>query len=253
MAGTGFPPVGDAPPPYDAVVFDCDSTLSGVEGIDELADLAGRKEEVSALTRKAMAGEVALEDVYELRLDLLRPTRAAVDEVGRRYVAARLAHGRELVRALRSLAKQVWIVSGGLAPAVELLGRKLGVESARTLAVDIQFDAQGRYTGFDHASPLWRGGGKSEVVERIASTAGPRGVVLVGDGVTDLETAPLLRRFVAFGGAVRRAEVFQRARVGCESADLAALVPLLLSAAEIHMLRVSGDHAELLAALAQIR
>lgn len=252
MAGTEFPPVGDAPPPYDAVIFDCDSTLSGVEGIDELADIAGRKEEVSALTRKAMAGEVALEDVYELRLDLLRPTRSSIDEVGRRYVEARLAHGRELVRGLRWLAKQVWIVSGGLAPAVAILARKLGVESARTLAVDIHFDAEGRYTGFDRASPLWRSGGKIELVERIARTAGPRGVVLVGDGVTDLETAPHLRRFVAFGGAVRRAEVFQRARVGCESADLAALVPLLLSAAEIHMLRESREHAELIAAAARL-
>ena len=69
----------DREPPYDAVVFDCDSTLSELEGIDELA--GGRSAEVSELTARAMAGELPMEAVYGRRLELLRPTRTELEQV----------------------------------------------------------------------------------------------------------------------------------------------------------------------------
>jgi len=57
----------DAAPPYGTIAFDCDSTLSTIEGIDELAALIGvgvDGAEIAALTERAMAGEIALEEVY---------------------------------------------------------------------------------------------------------------------------------------------------------------------------------------------
>ncbi len=62
------------PKPYDGVVFDCDATLSALEGIDQLAALAGVADAVSALTHRAMNGEVPLEAVYGERLALIRAT-----------------------------------------------------------------------------------------------------------------------------------------------------------------------------------
>jgi hypothetical protein len=102
----------DSAPPYGTLIFDCDSTLSGVEGIDELA--GPRKPEISRLTERAMAGEVPLEAVYGKRLEMLRPDRAAVEALGRKYVAAVLPHAREVCDALHSLGKRTCIVSGGL-------------------------------------------------------------------------------------------------------------------------------------------
>ena len=55
---------------YTVVCFDCDSTLSKIEGIDELAKLAGLGEEMARLTDAAMNGVVPLEAVYEKRLSL---------------------------------------------------------------------------------------------------------------------------------------------------------------------------------------
>ena len=46
------------PPPYGTIVFDCDSTLSSIEGIEYLA--RDHREEVRALTRKAMEGELQI-------------------------------------------------------------------------------------------------------------------------------------------------------------------------------------------------
>ncbi|HVS08942.1 MAG TPA: hypothetical protein VMS76_03640, partial [Planctomycetota bacterium] len=77
----------DSAPPYGTIAFDCDSTLATIEGIDELAAIAGATpESVERLTAQAMSGELALEEVYARRLELVRPTRDHVDALGRRYV-----------------------------------------------------------------------------------------------------------------------------------------------------------------------
>jgi phosphoserine phosphatase len=137
-----------------------------------------------------------------------------------------------LVSALHALEKQVWIVSGGLRAAVLHLGRHLGIPDERVLAVETHHDPAGGWLGFAADSPLARSGGKPPVVARIARGAGPGGVALVGDGVTDLEAAPHLRRFVAFGGVVRREPVFAAARVTSEASDLLSLLPLLVAEEE---------------------
>jgi hypothetical protein len=55
-----------------------------------------------------------------------------------------------------------------------------------------------------------------------------------------------VRRFVAFGGVVRREVVFAAAAVSCDAADLAALLPLLLAPDEIEHLAAAGGHEVLL-------
>lgn len=127
--------VDDSAPPYGTLVFDCDSTLSAIEGIDELA--GPRKAEIAALTERAMAGEVPLEAVYGRRLELLRPTREQVAALGQQYVAAALPHALELVRALKALRKRVCILSGGLRQAVFALADHLQIDSGDVFAVDI--------------------------------------------------------------------------------------------------------------------
>ena len=101
-----------APPPYGTIVFDCDSTLSTIEGVEDLPRAA--EGAVHALTERGMNGEVPLEAVYGARLELIRPTRDEVAGVGRRYVETLVPGAVELLAALRFLEKRVRIVSGGL-------------------------------------------------------------------------------------------------------------------------------------------
>jgi phosphoserine phosphatase len=229
----------DDAPPYGTVAFDCDSTLSRIEGIDELA--GARKREISALTERAMRGEIALEDVYAHRLELLRPARDAIRAVGAKYVAERVPFARELFEALRSLDKRVVIVSGGIRDAVLELARSLDVAERDCYAVEVRHDAHGRYAGFDRDSPLATQRGKLEVLRAIAREDRGGGVAFVGEGMTDLLAAPAVKRFIAFGGVVVRPEVFARAAHASRGPDLAALVPHLLSAREIE--RLSRDPA----------
>jgi phosphoserine phosphatase len=213
-------------PRFRTVVFDCDSTLVRIEGIDELA--GALKPEVQRLTDLAMDGGVALEEVYGRRLELIAPTRSQVEAIGRAYLETLVEDARETVDRLHALGVEVWVISGGLLPPVLTVARALGIDDARVAAVGITFDSEGRYAGFDTASPLARSGGKLEVLRGWQLT-GP--VLMVGDGVTDLETRPAVDAFAAFAGVVHRPAVVAAADHLIAGPGLAAVVDLVCAPA----------------------
>jgi phosphoserine phosphatase len=206
---------------FASVVFDCDSTLVAVEGIDELS--GPFRDRITALTDAAMDGSVPLEEVYGRRLEIIRPTRAQVDEVGAQYVRTLMPHARETVAALRWLGKTVRIVSGGLLPAVLAAARELGMADEDVAAVAIRFDASGAYAGFDTASPLARSNGKAQV---IAAWNLPRPSLLVGDGATDREARPAVDAFAAYAGVVERPAAVDGADFVLREPSLAAVLAL---------------------------
>jgi len=88
-------------PRFDAVCFDCDSTLTRIEGIDELARRAGREAEIASLTEAAMNGAIPLEAVYAKRLELVRPDRAALAWLAERYTDEMVSGAAETIAMLR--------------------------------------------------------------------------------------------------------------------------------------------------------
>jgi phosphoserine phosphatase len=212
---------------FASVVFDCDSTLVAVEGIDELS--GPFRDRITALTDAAMDGSVPLEEVYGRRLEIIHPTHAQVDEVGRTYVRTLMPHARETVAALRWLGKTVRIVSGGLLPAVQAVARELGMGDDDVAAVAIRFDAAGEYAGFDAASPLTRNNGKAQV---IGAWNLPRPALLVGDGVTDREARPAVDAFAAYTAVVPRPAAMDGADFVLREPSLAAVLALACSDAD---------------------
>jgi phosphoserine phosphatase len=210
-----------------SVFFDCDSTLTRLEGIDDLARHASPEvaAAVAALTRDAMEGKTPLEAVYARRLDAVRPTRRALWDLGARYVGALVAGARETVATLAARGVVVGIVSGGPAAAVRAVGDALGVAPDRVHAVEIHFDDTGAYAGFDADSPLVQSGGKAVVLAR--PDLGPRPLCFVGDGVSDLEAAPVVEFFVGYGGVVRRERVAREADAYLEDEDLRRLLDIV--------------------------
>ena len=212
---------------FHSVVFDCDSTLVTIEGIDQLA--GPRAAEIRAMTDAAMAGEARLEEVYGRRLALIRPTRAAVERLGDAYVRALVPYAAATVGALRWLGKTVRIVSGGLLPPVLQLAEHLAIPAAAVAAVPVHFTDGGEYAGFDDASPLARAGGKQEVIERWAL---PRPVLLVGDGATDLEAHDAVDGFAAFTAVSYHASVAAAADVVLSGLSLAPVLSLAADEAD---------------------
>lgn len=208
---------------YRTVIFDCDSTLSAIEGIDEL--VAAHRPAVAALTEAAMRGEIPLEQVYARRLDIIRPRREQVEALGQRYVASVVSDGYEVLSVLRAAKIDVRVISGGLLPAVLALTRMLGVSDAAVSAVDVYFSEDGSFAGFDTTSPLARSGGKGELVKSWASGL-RQPAMMVGDGVTDLEVIPYVQQFVAFAGFAEREKVIAAADVVIRERSLAPVVPI---------------------------
>ena len=100
------------------IAFDCDSTLSAIEGIDELGRSRGPAvfAQIEAMTHDAMNGRLPVEAVFGRRLELIQPRRADADAVGRRYVETVEPTARATIAALKSRGWTPVIISGGFRP-----------------------------------------------------------------------------------------------------------------------------------------
>ena len=194
---------------YRFVFFDVDSTLVTIEGIDVLA---GGNPEIAKLTDAAMNGEIPLDQVYAKRLDLIRPTRDAVEQLAQRYRESLVDGVEETIRALKDAGAQIHLVTAGIAQAILPLASHLGIQQRAVHAVALRFDDRGAYEDFDRRSFLTRPGGKELVVRDVrARTHGK--AAFVGDGVSDLETKPAVDLFIGFGGVCVRERVRDNASV----------------------------------------
>lgn len=209
---------------YRFVFFDVDSTLVTIEGIDVLA---GGNPEIVRLTDAAMNGEIPLDEVYGRRLEIIRPTRAAVEALGRRYTESLVDGAEETIAALRAAGAHVHLVTAGVAQAIAPLAAKLAIPPRSVHAVSLQFDDDGSYRGYDRSSLLARSGGKELVVHAVLARA--KGTsAFIGDGVSDLETKPVVDLFIGFGGVHTRARVKENAEVYISEPTLKAVLPYLL-------------------------
>ena len=240
------------PPPrwpvYRHVIFDCDSTLTGIEGIDELASHSDTRQRVADLTRSAMDGKVNLETVYGERLEILQPTRGAVRALRSRYRKHVVKDAAALIQALQVLGHEVYIVSGGLFDPVREFGMHLGVAPEHIRAVEVEYDTlsgnwwQGQgpwreaYLAVQH-SVLTESDGKARVIRELLQNQTGRSL-LVGDGVSDLLASREVDLFAGFGGVICRDRVASESKVFIQSQSIA---PVLLLAAGTVALEHSGD------------
>lgn len=180
------------------IAFDCDSTLSAIEGVDELARLAGPDvfRQVADLTNQAMNGKIPIEEIFGRRLDLIKPTRQQCEAIGKMYLDEIEPTARETMAALKADGWESLIISGGFAPCIEPLAKDLGIEQIE--AVPLHFDVAGSYLGFDKDYPTTRDGGKPDIISSIRKNQSPDIIVMVGDGVSDLETTPVVDHFIGF-------------------------------------------------------
>lgn len=228
---------------FDLIFFDCDSTLSTIEGIDELAKLKGKELRVGLLTDKAMNGDLDLAEVYGKRLQAIRPTRGQMKAIEQRYYETLVPDTQAVINALHFLHKQVFIISGGLSDPVRGFGMRLGVPPENIRAVELEYNelsgdwwryydpqTQNRQTYLDYNDgPLTVSSGKPKIIAELAGSK-PGRRLMVGDGSSDLATRGVVDLFVGFGGVVARAKVRQEADAFVETLSLAPILPLAAGA-----------------------
>lgn len=211
-------------PKYRLVFFDVDSTLVTVEGIDVLGH---DNPEIARLTEAAMNGEIPLDQVYARRLEMIRPTRAAVEALARRYVDSIVCGADETIRALREAGCSLHLVTAGIEQALLPLAAKLTIPERSLHAVRLRFTPAGEYEDFDRRSLLTRPRGKELVVRDIRARTHGR-AAFVGDGASDLEAKPAVDLFIGFGGVHTRPRVRENADVFVSDPRLDAVLPYLL-------------------------
>lgn len=228
-------------PPYQHIFFDCDSTLTAVEGIDILAETVGKKWRVEVLTNAAMDGKLDLEEIYAKRLRAIRPTRKQIHQIRRDYKRHAVEDAKELIATLHTMGHKVYIISGGLLEPVEQFGIYLGVPKERIRAVDVAYDQLSgdwwdsdganddakseKYMNFNEG-PLTISDGKAQIVQELMGSASGRSL-LIGDGSSDLLASRAVDLFVGYGGVVTRDRVLAEAPLFLHSRSLAPLLPII--------------------------
>ena len=174
---------------FKLVAFDMDSTLINIECVDEIAEAAGRKAEVAAITEAAMRGDISdYKDSLRRRVALLKDVpETALETVYSRHL--QLNPGVErFVSACRAAGLKTLLVSGGFTWFSDRVRMRLALDFAR--ANVLEFD-NGRLTGKLVDRPwgdIVDGAEKRRVVLEVCELMGiaPEQAIAVGDGANDL-------------------------------------------------------------------
>ena len=174
---------------FKLIAFDMDSTLINIECIDEIADAAGRKAEVSAITESAMRGEITdFKDSLRKRVALLKGVpQEALDDVFTNRL--RLNPGaKELVDTCKQYDMKVLLVSGGFTFFADRVGRMLNIDFTRSNVLEI---ANGHLTGRLVDQPWGDICDGAEKRKKLLETCADMGIsskqsIAMGDGANDL-------------------------------------------------------------------
>lgn len=201
-----------------AVCFDVDCTITVNDSLDLLGEYMGVKEQVEALTNKAMDGSMNLEQALEERLKIINCTPADV----RKFVAAYPPESRfvpgivKFITALQARGVAIYLISGGFRELILPIAKYLGISPDNVFAnrMTWQWDDETgeptRLVGFDVAEPTAHNQGKPQAIRRIRQRSPYTTLTMIGDGITDLEAVQMTGGadlFIGYGGVVVRPAV----------------------------------------------
>jgi phosphoserine phosphatase len=178
---------------FKLIAFDMDSTLINIELVDEIADEAGRKAEVAAITEAAMRGEIAdYKESLRRRVKLLRG--ATVADLERVYVERlQLNPGAaRLVTACKAAGMKTLLVSGGFTFFTDRVRDRLGIDFARANVLEIESGPNcGQLTGRmvdQEWGDICDGAEKRKMLLETCAKLGisPRQAIAIGDAANDL-------------------------------------------------------------------
>ncbi len=216
---------------FKLIAFDMDSTLINIECVDEIADAAGRKAEVAAITEAAMRGEITdYKDSLRRRVALLRGVSVAhMEQVYTERL--QLNPGAEtLVAACKASGLRMLLVSGGFTFFTDRIRDRLGIDFTRSNVLEIEPGANGgQLTGRMVDQPwgdICDGAEKCRMLLDTCARLGisPSQAIAVGDGANDLPMMGAAGLSVAYHA---KPTVREQAMVSIESGGLDRLLEVV--------------------------
>lgn len=199
---------------FQNIIFDFDSTLVSVEGLDEIAKNRGLEKEVERITNSGMSGNLPFSKSLRLRWNLIKPQQGDIAFLVQKYQHSLLPEINELLEKLKD--KKVYIVTGGVKEAIHPVTRQLGVPDENVFAVCTRVDNEGNLI-LDERCLMTRDEGKTIVVDLIKKTGK---TVVIGDGMTDFIAGKHADAFIGFGGHVKREAVQSVSEIYIEEPSL---------------------------------
>ncbi|MFT3923023.1 MAG: phosphoserine phosphatase SerB [Myxococcales bacterium] len=216
------------------IVMDMDSTLIQQEVIDELAVSLGVQDKVSAITHRAMNGELDFDQSLRERVRLLKgtPESALVQVLERIHLTP---GAEELVRVLKRLGYRTAVISGGFIEVVEPIQKRLGLDYAYANRLEVK---DGLLTG-EVLGTIVNRQRKAELLVSIAQTEriGIDQVIAVGDGANDLDMLHRAGLGIAFNA---KRTVQEQAQAAINQTSLMSIL-YLLGIRDIDTLSI-GEH-----------
>lgn len=216
---------------FKLIAFDMDSTLINIECVDEIADAAGRKPEVAAITEAAMRGEITdYKESLRQRVALLRGvTVAHMEQVLTERL--QLNPGAEaLVKACKAAGLKVLLVSGGFTYFTDRVRDRLGIDFTRSNILEVESGPNcGQLTGrmVDQSwGDICDGAEKRRTLLEVASLMGiaPAQCIAMGDGANDLPMMAAAGLSVAYHA---KPKVREQAMVAINEGGLDRLLEVL--------------------------
>jgi phosphoserine phosphatase len=211
---------------FKLVAFDMDSTLINIECVDEIADAAGRKAEVAAITEAAMRGEITdYKESLRQRVALLKGvTVAHMEQVYEQRLQLNPG-AAELVAAFKQAGLKVLLVSGGFTFFTDRIKTRLGIDFARSNVLEVD---NGVLTGRMVDQPwgdICDGAEKRRTLLELSTLLGlsPQQTIAVGDGANDLPMMGVAGLSVAY---LAKPRVREQAMVAINQGGLDRLLEL---------------------------
>ena len=196
------------------LIIDFDSTIAGLEGLDELAKICLKNnknkqllvKKIQSITNNGMLGKITFNESLKQRLNLFKPTTNNVSELVillNKNISQSFIKNKNFIKRNKN---NIYVVSGGFKEWIIPITKQLSIKNENVFANTFTLNNKKQISGFNKNNPLSKAKGKIEVVKNL-NLKGKK--IVVGDGYTDYEIVKYKQAdlFFAYTEFVKRDEI----------------------------------------------
>ena len=217
---------------YSNIIFDLDSTLVTIEGLDWIAKRKGVFDKVSEMTKLSMDGTMKIEDIVVEKLNLIAPNREDLELLGKEYVRNLTLNTKNVIKYLKSKGCEIWIMTGNYEIVANYIANELEISKDNLFFNSINISSNGEFIGIEAENVLNFSDGKKQLMKKHKKKFNGSSV-FIGDSMSDLEAGREANLFIGFGGNIERQKVKELSTVYISESNMELILPHILEDEEL--------------------